>query len=73
MRDNTNETLAVLAGIGIGAALMFFLDPHRNNSRRLQTNGNAPPTLRAVRDIDDARGEPNNETRSPEVPVVQMR
>lgn len=74
MRDHTNETLAILAGIGIGAALMFFLDPHRSDGRRVHSNGDSPPPLRAVRDIEDARREVDNgETRTAEVPVVQMR
>ena len=73
MRDHTNETLAILAGIGIGAALMFFLDPHRNNGRAVHTNGDSSPTLRAVRDIDEARPETDREVRTAEAPVVQMR
>jgi hypothetical protein len=57
MRDHTNETVAILAGIGIGAALMFFLDPHRNNGRRGHTPEQSPPALRAVRDNEAAREE----------------
>jgi hypothetical protein len=73
MRDHTNETIAILAGIGIGAAVMFFLDPHRNDRRRVHTNGDSPPPLRAVRDIEDSRMEADSEARIAEVPVAQMR
>lgn len=30
----TNSTLSILGGIGAGAALMYFLDPHRGTRRR---------------------------------------
>jgi hypothetical protein len=75
MRDHTNETLAILAGIGIGAALMFFLDPHRSNGngRRVHANGDSAPTLHAVRDIEDVRTEADSDANTGEIPVVQMR
>jgi osmotically-inducible protein OsmY len=48
-RDQTNETVAILAGIGIGAALMYFLDPHRGNARRTQVADQAAGRLRGAR------------------------
>jgi hypothetical protein len=73
MRDHTNETIAILAGIGIGAAVMFFLDPHRNDRRRVFTNGDSIPPLRAVRDNEGSSMEGDSEARITEMPVAQMR
>ncbi|HEX6279998.1 MAG TPA: hypothetical protein VFZ49_08275 [Pyrinomonadaceae bacterium] len=34
MNSTVNKTLAVLGGIGAGAAAMYFLDPDRGRTRR---------------------------------------
>lgn len=34
MNSTVNKTLAVLGGIGAGAAAMYFLDPERGRTRR---------------------------------------
>lgn len=48
-RDHSGETVAILAGIGIGAALMYFLDPHRGNARRAEIIDETSRRLRAAR------------------------
>ena len=45
--DGPNRSLSLLAGIGIGAALMYFLDPDRGARRRNMTIDRAASTLRS--------------------------
>lgn len=45
--DGPNRSLSLLAGIGIGAALMYFLDPSRGARRRNMTIDRAASTLRS--------------------------
>jgi hypothetical protein len=73
MRDHSNETVAILAGIGIGAALMFFLDPHRHNGRRPQNIEQPLPPLRAVREVEPEHSESSNGVHPAELADVQMR
>jgi osmotically-inducible protein OsmY len=44
--DRPNHALTLLAGIGIGAALMYFLDPDRGARRRNTAFDRATSTLR---------------------------
>ncbi|HET9439163.1 MAG TPA: BON domain-containing protein [Longimicrobiales bacterium] len=44
-----NEALAMVAGIGLGAALMYFIDPQRGTARRTQVIDQAAGTLRSAR------------------------
>jgi osmotically-inducible protein OsmY len=62
--DHRNEALAVLAGIGIGATLMYFLDPQRGNARRTQAIDQTGGMLRSTRrDLEIARRELRNRAR----------
>ena len=59
-----NETVAMLAGIGIGAGIMYFLDPQRGNARRTQMVDQAGGKLRAARyDLEVARRDVRNRAR----------
>jgi len=72
MRDN--ETVAILAGIGIGAALMFFLDPHRGNGRRVPAiESPVEPTLRSVRDLEASSEETQNDAPALQLVEAEMR
>lgn len=59
-----NSRLALLAGIGIGAALMFFLDPDRGTRRRHLLADKARRGLRVTgRELHDAAENAKNHTR----------
>lgn len=59
--DHRNEAMAVLAGIGIGATLMYFLDPQRGNARRAQAVDQTGGLLRSTRrDLEIARRDLRN-------------
>ena len=47
--DHPNRSLTLLAGIGIGAALMYFLDPDRGARRRSMAVDRAASVLRQSR------------------------
>lgn len=47
--DGPNRSLMLLAGVGIGAALMYFLDPDRGARRRNMTVDRAASVLRSRR------------------------
>ena len=62
--DHRNEAIAVLAGIGIGATLMYFLDPQRGTARRTQAIDQTGGALRSTaRDIEIARRDLRNRAR----------
>lgn len=62
-RQSTNA-LALLAGIGIGAALMYFFDPDRGTRRRHMVSDQASRSLReAVRRLRDQAANTRNQVR----------
>lgn len=59
--DHRNGAIAMLAGLGIGAALMYFLDPQRGSARRAQAVGQTSGALRSARrDLDVTRRDLRN-------------
>ena len=62
-RASTNP-LALLAGLGIGAALMYFLDPDRGTRRRHLASDQAGHSLRKMgRRLRDQAGNARNHAR----------
>lgn len=60
----STSRLALLAGIGIGAALMYFLDPDRGTRRRHLLADKARRGMRVTRrELHDAAQEAKNHTR----------
>lgn len=49
MRKHSNQTGALLAGLGLGAALMYILDPKRGARRRALLRDQASSALRTGR------------------------
>jgi osmotically-inducible protein OsmY len=49
MRKHSRQTGALLAGLGLGAALMYMLDPRRGARRRALVRDRASSTLRTGR------------------------
>jgi osmotically-inducible protein OsmY len=59
--DRQNHTMSLLVGAGIGAALMYFLDPDRGARRRHLVGDQALGMLRkARRDADKAMRDARN-------------
>lgn len=56
-----DKAATLVAGIGIGAAIMYFLDPQRGNARRSVAQDRAAGTIRDVaRDLEVARRDFRN-------------
>ena len=54
--DSRDQGIALLAGVGIGAALMYLLDPHRGTARRAQLIDRTGGMIRSARhDVEVAR------------------
>lgn len=63
-RSTPNSRLALLAGIGIGAAVMYFLDPERGTRRRHVLADKTRRSLRVTRrELHDAAENAKNHTR----------
>src|SRR4051794_20461001 len=59
-RSSSDVTLALLTGLGLGGALMFFLDPRGGARRRALVRDRTARAMRAGReelrqDVEDAR------------------
>lgn len=63
-RRSSNARMALLAGIGIGAAVMYFLDPDRGTRRRHVLADKARRGLRVTgRELHDAAENAKNHTK----------
>ncbi|MGQ0814743.1 MAG: BON domain-containing protein [Gemmatimonadota bacterium] len=61
METHKNETIALLAGVGLGAAIMYFVDPHRGKARRHMLADQTAGALRdAGRDLEVTRRDLRN-------------
>ena len=61
---STNQKFALLAGVGIGAALMYFLDPQRGKARRAIARDRTVAAMQdATRDVVSARRDLRNRVR----------
>lgn len=64
LREHRNEAFALLAGVGIGAAVMYFLDPRRGNARRAQVVERTSGAIRsATHDMEIRRRDLRNRAR----------
>lgn len=65
MLDNhKTEAMALLAGIGIGAAAMYYLDPQRGMARRTQVKDQTGGKIRSARrDLEVTRRDLRNRAR----------
>ncbi len=64
VRSRADRAGTLLAGVGIGAALMYFLDPDRGARRRHMLADQVASTLRSARrDARDALDDVRNRTR----------
>jgi osmotically-inducible protein OsmY len=61
--DRTSSTFSLLAGLGIGAALMYFLDPERGTRRRHVAADKARSALRSGRQARDIAIDARNRAR----------
>jgi hypothetical protein len=67
----SSSRLALLAGIGIGAALMYFLDPDRGTRRRHVLADKARRGLRVTgREMHDAAENARNHTRGKVIEIT---
>jgi hypothetical protein len=63
-KQRTHTALPLLAGIGVGAALMFFLDPQRGSARRAEARARPERKLRAAKwELETARRDLRNRAR----------
>lgn len=61
LKDQQDKAATLLAGIGIGAALMYFMDPQRGNARRAIAQDRAAGAARDVAwELDVARRDVRN-------------
>ncbi|HEX3233964.1 MAG TPA: BON domain-containing protein [Gemmatimonadales bacterium] len=88
-RSSSDVTLALLTGLGIGGALMFFLDPRGGARRRAVVRDRTARAMRAGRDelrqdvqdarnrisgmVAEARGRLRHETVDDEQLVARVR
>ena len=71
-QDHKNEAVAMIAGIGIGAAVMYFLDPQRGNARRSKALDQTAGTLRSARrDLEVTGRDLRNRSRGVAAEVRQ--
>jgi osmotically-inducible protein OsmY len=64
MTRGSNHPLALLAGLGLGAALMYFLDPDRGTRRRHLASDQAGRSLRKIaRRLRDQASNARNHAR----------
>src|SRR5262249_48232249 len=62
--ERGDKAATLLAGIGLGAALMYFLDPQRGNARRAVARDRANAALRDARlDLENRRRDLRNRFR----------
>ena len=62
--ERANKAATLLAGFGLGAALMYFLDPQRGNARRKVARDRAGAALRDARwDLENRRRDLRNRVR----------
>jgi osmotically-inducible protein OsmY len=61
LKDHKNEAIAALTGIGVGASIMYLLDPQRGKSRRKLR---ADMTAAALRDAREQAVETQHRIRN---------
>lgn len=62
--ERGHQAVTLLAGIGMGAALMYFLDPQRGKARRAQARDQASGALRSAKwDLETERRNLRNRAR----------
>src|SRR4051812_46910406 len=69
--DRSNRALLLLSGIGIGAALMYFIDPDRGTRRRHVLRDKANSAARSL--ADDARDAVQNARNHGQGVVAEAR
>jgi osmotically-inducible protein OsmY len=64
MRKDMNGSWKLLAGLGIGAAIMYFLDPQRGHARRTQARDQAAAAVRDAKwELETTRRDLRNRVR----------
>lgn len=64
MRKDSNGSWKLLAGLGIGAAVMYFLDPQRGRARRNQARDQAAAAVRDAKwELETTRRDLRNRVR----------